>query len=177
MASLVSRTSPQLIDSLRPLGAMHQLRVIRFAGVVARDRDLRPLWPLRRLSELALPNHYPVDQLGRLVGALPTIVKRRARCGFYTGVRSVSTRPVVGDAAAFERFVADTGGQLRRALVAHFGIDDGPDITNDALLWAWEHWDHVQTMENPRGYLYRVGQSAARRHRRWRLRRIMGVTS
>jgi DNA-directed RNA polymerase specialized sigma24 family protein len=35
----------------------------------------------------------------------------------------------------------------------------------EALAWAWEHWDSVQSMANPLGYLYRVGQSRTRRRR------------
>jgi RNA polymerase sigma factor (sigma-70 family) len=58
------------------------------------------------------------------------------------------------------------GGRLRRVLIAHYGLRVGPDAAADALAWAWEHWDRVRQMRNPVGYLYRVGQSAARRHRR-----------
>jgi RNA polymerase sigma factor (sigma-70 family) len=68
----------------------------------------------------------------------------------------------------FTSFVTDDGAKLRRALVAAYGVDVGTDVTNDALAWAWEHWDRVEQMERPVGYLYRVGQSAARRHHRWR---------
>ena len=50
---------------------------------------------------------------------------------------------------------------------ANSGIETGPDVAADAFAWAWEYWDEVRAMANPVGYLYRVGQSAARRHRRW----------
>jgi DNA-directed RNA polymerase specialized sigma24 family protein len=33
------------------------------------------------------------------------------------------------------------------------------------MAYAWEHWEKVQTMDNPAGHLYRVGQSAARKYR------------
>ena len=33
----------------------------------------------------------------------------------------------------------------------------------DALSWAWENWDRLAPMANPVGYLFRVGQTAARR--------------
>lgn len=36
----------------------------------------------------------------------------------------------------------------------------------EALGYAWENWERVSDMDNPVGYLYRVGQSRARRHRR-----------
>ncbi len=55
---------------------------------------------------------------------------------------------------------------LRRALVARNGLEVGVEAAADAMAWAVEHWDRLVTMENPTGYLYRVGQTAARRHRR-----------
>ncbi len=68
---------------------------------------------------------------------------------------------------AFERFVASDGAQLRRALVARYGLEFGVEAANDALSRAWADWDRVRPMENPAGYLYRVAQSAVRRYRRW----------
>lgn len=66
----------------------------------------------------------------------------------------------------FGRFVALNEPRLRRALVATYGPVLGRDATVDALSWAWEHWDRISSMDNSIGYLYRVGQSAAARHRR-----------
>lgn len=37
------------------------------------------------------------------------------------------------------------------------------DAASEALAYGWERWDRLATMENPAGYLYRVGQTAARR--------------
>jgi RNA polymerase sigma-70 factor (ECF subfamily) len=71
-------------------------------------------------------------------------------------------------AGAFDAFVRLEGDRLRRVLVAHYGLDVGLDVADDALAWAWEHWPRVRDMPNPAGYLYRVGQSSARRHWRWR---------
>lgn len=65
--------------------------------------------------------------------------------------------------SSFETFVADTEPRLRRALAAAYGPLAGREATVDALSWAWEHWPDVQTMANPVGYLFRVGQTAARR--------------
>ena len=67
----------------------------------------------------------------------------------------------------FATFVRDRGSRLRRVLVAHYGVDVGSDATADALAYGWQHWDRVSQMANPVGYLYRVAQSSARRHRRW----------
>src|SRR4249919_2552519 len=65
--------------------------------------------------------------------------------------------------AAFCDFVAHVEQRLRRALVAAYGADVGREATADALAWAWQHWDRVQGMANPAGYLWRVGQTSARR--------------
>jgi DNA-directed RNA polymerase specialized sigma24 family protein len=62
----------------------------------------------------------------------------------------------------FEAFVAHAGSRLRTVLSAHYGPEIGADATGEALAWAWEHWSRVQSMTNPVGYLYRVGQTAAR---------------
>jgi DNA-directed RNA polymerase specialized sigma24 family protein len=70
-------------------------------------------------------------------------------------------------AASFETFMADAEPRLRRAFVARFGVEHGNDVTADVLAYAWEHWDTLAATANPIGYLYRVGQSRARRYRRW----------
>lgn len=66
--------------------------------------------------------------------------------------------------AEFEAFVARVEPRLRRALVASYGPTIGRDAALDALSWAWEHWSRVRPMDNPAGYLYRVGQTAAGKH-------------
>ncbi len=59
---------------------------------------------------------------------------------------------------------------VRRALVARYGVEVGTDAAADATAWAWEHRDRVESMDNPAGYLIRVGQTAARRLLRGRRR-------
>lgn len=73
------------------------------------------------------------------------------------------------DATDFEQFVDDAEPRLRIALVAVFGQEGGRDATAAAFAYAWEHWDEVRAMQNPAGYLYRVGRSSQRRRRepRW----------
>jgi RNA polymerase sigma factor (sigma-70 family) len=66
----------------------------------------------------------------------------------------------------FSRFVAEIEPRLRRALVAFYGVEVGSEATADALAVAWERWDSVESMANPIGYLFRVGQSRSRRYRR-----------
>lgn len=68
--------------------------------------------------------------------------------------------------AAFTTFVGEVEPRLRRALVGLRGAELGRDATAEALAWAWEHWDQVQLMDNPAGYLYRVGTSRSRARRR-----------
>ena len=67
---------------------------------------------------------------------------------------------------AFETFVDDAGPRLRHAFVARYGPEIGAEATQEALAYGWEHWDRVSRMDNPAGWLYRVGQSRSRRLRK-----------
>jgi DNA-directed RNA polymerase specialized sigma24 family protein len=66
----------------------------------------------------------------------------------------------------FEEFFETAEPKLRRAFTALYGPDLAVDATAEALTWAFEHWDRVRDLDNPFGYLYRVGQSRTRRLRR-----------
>jgi DNA-directed RNA polymerase specialized sigma24 family protein len=96
-----------------------------------------------------------------------------------TGVDGVAGGTVVtvdGDVpvdaeARFEAIVAAVEQPLRRALVAAYGSEAGREAAAEALAWAWEHLDRVEAMDNPGGYLWRVGQTSVRRGRRWSDRR------
>ena len=68
-----------------------------------------------------------------------------------------------GRSRKFERFRVEVEPRLRRALVATYGPVDGREAAQDALSWAWEHWDRMADVRHPVAYLYRVGQSAVRR--------------
>jgi DNA-directed RNA polymerase specialized sigma24 family protein len=46
--------------------------------------------------------------------------------------------------------------------VAAYGLDRGQEALAEALAYAWEHFGSLQEMQNPAGYLYRVGQSRTR---------------
>ena len=70
------------------------------------------------------------------------------------------------DEQAFTRFVKETEPRLSYALAAAYGPEVGADAAADALGYAWENWEKVRTMDNPAGYLYRVGQSHSRSYRR-----------
>jgi DNA-directed RNA polymerase specialized sigma24 family protein len=69
--------------------------------------------------------------------------------------------------ADFDRIVAPLTDRLRRAFVARFGVEVGYDVHAETMAWAWQHRDQLGALSNPAGYLFRVGQSAARRHHRW----------
>jgi DNA-directed RNA polymerase specialized sigma24 family protein len=64
----------------------------------------------------------------------------------------------------FTIFVKDTEPKLSYALAGAYGVQVGREATADAIAYAWEHWADVKDMANPAGYLYRVGQTAARKY-------------
>ena len=66
---------------------------------------------------------------------------------------------------SFTSFVEEVEPRLKRALCVGFGIESGVEATADALAYGWEHWERIETMENPAGYLYQVGRSRARKRR------------
>ena len=74
---------------------------------------------------------------------------------------------MVGEAPAgsFAAFAGEVTPRLKAALVAAVGVERAADAVAEALGYAWEHWERVRLMENPAGYLFRVGVS---RGRRWR---------
>ncbi len=69
---------------------------------------------------------------------------------------------------SFTGFVGEVELRLRQALTAALGPEVGREAAAEALAYAWEHWERVGVMENPVGYLYRVGQSRGGRMRRKR---------
>jgi RNA polymerase sigma-70 factor (ECF subfamily) len=66
----------------------------------------------------------------------------------------------------FTVFVKEIEPRLALALAAAYGPEVGRESTADALVYAWQHWSRIKEMDNSAGYLYRVGQSSARRYRR-----------
>lgn len=66
------------------------------------------------------------------------------------------------DEEEFSQFVARVEPRLRQALIGARGPELGREATAEALAWAWEHWDRVQSMTNAPGYLFRIGQSRPR---------------
>ena len=88
--------------------------------------------------------------------------------GWSTDLRAIGIRVTKRRAQGeeFTIFVKEVEPRLSVALAAAYGVEAGREATADALEYAWAHWSEVREMENPGGYLYRVGQSAARRYRR-----------
>jgi RNA polymerase sigma-70 factor (ECF subfamily) len=72
----------------------------------------------------------------------------------------------VDDGVGFDEFVGAVRPRLARAFAAAYGIDRGQEALAEAMGYAWEHFEVVAAMENPAGYLYRVGQSRSRPRRR-----------
>jgi hypothetical protein len=54
---------------------------------------------------------------------------------------------------AFTEFVKEVETRLQHALVARYGLDLGRESSAEALAYAWEHWETVEPMVNPVGYL------------------------
>ena len=65
----------------------------------------------------------------------------------------------------FDEFVRAVEPRLRRAFIGCRGVDGAPEAVAEALAYAWEHWARVRALDNPAGYLFRVGQSRTRRRK------------
>lgn len=70
---------------------------------------------------------------------------------------------------SFTRFFAKAEPRLRFGLIARYGGESGSEAAADAMTFAWEHWDRIRVMDNPVGYLYRVGRTSFRRNQRRRV--------
>lgn len=79
--------------------------------------------------------------------------------GEMTAGEGVVEREAVG---GFDAFFVVAEPRLRRALIARHGSERGREATVDALTYGWRHWDRVSAMDNPLGYLYRVGANSVR---------------
>lgn len=70
-------------------------------------------------------------------------------------------------AERFTAFVENSGRRIQHALMAALGPDAGADAAAEALAYGWQHWDRIEAMDNPAGYLYRVGRSRGARRPAW----------
>lgn len=78
---------------------------------------------------------------------------------------------------SFEGFMRESETRLHDALAALFGPQAGRDATAEAFAYGWEHWDRVQKMDNPIGYLYAVGRDRGRKAQTGRRVVLMPVDS
>ena len=65
------------------------------------------------------------------------------------------------DRRTYTNLVREIETPLRRALIAAYGTETGVDATAEALAYGWENWERLSQMDNPAGYLFRVGRSRA----------------
>lgn len=63
----------------------------------------------------------------------------------------------------FAAFFDAAERRLRLALIGAFGVETGRDAAAEALAWGWQNWERLQEMDNPTGYLYRVGRTSGLR--------------
>jgi RNA polymerase sigma-70 factor (ECF subfamily) len=78
---------------------------------------------------------------------------------------TVVTQPRVTAEDTFTGFMREVQPKVLVALAAAFGPDAANDASAEAFAYAWEHWDRVAAMENPAGYVYRVGRSRIRQRK------------
>ncbi|MCP5034296.1 MAG: hypothetical protein GY939_21050 [Actinomycetia bacterium] len=57
------------------------------------------------------------------------------------------------------RILIDARPRLWKAFVAVRGEHGADEAVSEALAWGWEHRERLVSMDNPIGYLYRVGLS------------------
>lgn len=81
----------------------------------------------------------------------------------------MTTTAADDESDAFHAFVRVAEPRLRRALLGAVGVDRVDDAVAEALAYAYEHRKRLDTMSNPVGYLFRVGQSKSRSRRPLRL--------
>jgi DNA-directed RNA polymerase specialized sigma24 family protein len=69
---------------------------------------------------------------------------------------------------AFSDWARDAEPRLRQALTALLGVDEGLEMTSEALALAWEKWPVISVMVNPTGYVYAAARNMGRRRLRRR---------
>jgi RNA polymerase sigma factor (sigma-70 family) len=79
------------------------------------------------------------------------------------GFKEAGLPPEETTTEGFTEFATANERSLRQALTGWFGPDLGREAAAEALAYGWEHWDRVQGMDNPSGYLYRVGLNWGRK--------------
>ena len=69
--------------------------------------------------------------------------------------------------ASFDSFFEEEHERLYKALYFVTGNrQDAEELMQDAFLKLWERWDSIDQVEDPTGYLFRIGLNAFRMRRR-----------
>lgn len=100
--------------------------------------------------------------------------QERAPLRLVHGAGDAEKNGTSGSPEVSEVFVAQLAtyeAKVRMALMAHYGPDLMDELTAECMAWAWENQERLASIENPIGYLIRVGQSRSRRLLRWRRER------
>jgi RNA polymerase sigma-70 factor (ECF subfamily) len=66
----------------------------------------------------------------------------------------------------FTEFPREMEPRLRFALAGTLRPGLAREATQEALVYAWQHWDKIKGTDNPGGYLYRLAKRRA-----WRIRK------
>lgn len=70
-------------------------------------------------------------------------------------------------ASSFQLFVEAESARFHGALrLLTRDRSEAEDLMQDALLKVWERWDHVHSLEDPTGYLYRTAMNLYRKRLR-----------
>lgn len=75
----------------------------------------------------------------------------------------------------FSEFFRRHETRLRQSLTPSLGIELAREAAAEAMAYGWENWSRVSQMENPIGYLYKVGKGKGRRMRVRRGTPLMSV--
>jgi len=112
-------------------------------------------------------SHVSTNQYGFVTGEIPRV--DHAPRG---------TRPMIGELPLvvvdavpdFDEFYVSTRTTVGRALAVTLrDVDLATDSVDEALVRAYQRWEHVGRLDNPAGWVYRVGLN----HARSRLRRLL----
>lgn len=80
---------------------------------------------------------------------------------------------VIGSALDFDAFYREARPSVGRALALTLrDVDLATDSLDEAMVRAYQRWDRVGRLDNPAGWVYRVGLNHARSRLRRLLRRV-----
>ena len=81
----------------------------------------------------------------------------------------MTQNPACSRTAAIEALLVEAQPRLAQAYVSTRGLHGAEDAAAEAVAWGIENSRKLEDMQNPIGYLYRVGLSRTRHRRRVRL--------